>query len=216
MRGASILRSSFLATVVFLCHSPIPTCGSKANFNELFCRHEFHSDVARSVHRWIGDNKFFLDVVLLPTHSASRIPGKGHWRNSIQSGYLGGSTRAQAAVITHSYALLVTVLLIWRHTVFANTLFVYPFSLPYVEAATLKIMRLSSLAPLTLHAPTKDVVFKGYNISKDTMVFGKFYAAHHSKSIWGDPEKFWFHKLGQTVSHQYATRWAETFPRWNQ
>ena len=64
------------------------------------------------------------------------------------------------------------------------------YSLPYVEAAILEIMRLSSLAPLTVHAPTEDVVFNGYNFAKDTMVFGNFYAAHHSKSIWGDPENF--------------------------
>ena len=59
-----------------------------------------------------------------------------------------------------------------------------------MEATILEIMRHSSLAPLTLHGTTEDLVFKGYNIPKDTIVFGNLYAVHHSTSIWGDPENF--------------------------
>ena len=69
--------------------------------------------------------------------------------------------------------------------------FVCAFSLPYVEAAILEVMRLSSLAPFGVpHSPTEDVVFKGYNIPKNTIIFGNLYAAHYSKSAWGDPENF--------------------------
>ena len=60
-----------------------------------------------------------------------------------------------------------------------------------MEASILEIMRLSSLVPFGLpHSVTEDVVFKGYNIPKNTFIFGNHYAAHHSKSAWGDPENY--------------------------
>ena len=82
-------------------------------------------------------------------------------------------------------------------------------SLPYVEASILEITRLSSLVPFGLpHAVTDDVVFKGFNIPKNTLFFGNIYAAHHSKSIWGDPENYrperFLSKDGKTVLRNKA------------
>ena len=60
-----------------------------------------------------------------------------------------------------------------------------------MEASILEITRVSSIVPLGLpHATTTDVVFKGYNLPKNTLIFGNHYAAHYSKAVYGDPENF--------------------------
>lgn len=64
-------------------------------------------------------------------------------------------------------------------------------SLPYVEASILEIMRLSHIAPFgTPHATTQDLVYKGFNFPKGTMVLPNIYASLMSPDIWGDPKVF--------------------------
>ncbi|CAG7817223.1 unnamed protein product [Allacma fusca] len=64
-------------------------------------------------------------------------------------------------------------------------------SLPYVEATTLEIMRVSSIAPFgTPHATTQDVTYKGFNFPKGTSIIPNIYACLKDADLWGDPDVF--------------------------
>ncbi len=63
--------------------------------------------------------------------------------------------------------------------------------MPYTEAFTFEVLRVSSIVPLGItHRATEDVEFKGYMIPKGTMVVGNLYSTHHDSEVWGDPDTF--------------------------
>jgi cytochrome P450 len=64
-------------------------------------------------------------------------------------------------------------------------------SLPYVEATTLEIMRISHLAPMGVpHSLNQDFVYKGFSFPKNAIVIANLYACHMSPDTWGDPWRF--------------------------
>ena len=63
--------------------------------------------------------------------------------------------------------------------------------MPYTKAAVLEAHRYFSEAPLTQpHKCTRDVVFEGYDIKKDTTVFANLWYILHDEQLWGDPWNF--------------------------
>uniref|UniRef100_UPI00358FEDFD cytochrome P450 1A1-like n=1 Tax=Myxine glutinosa TaxID=7769 RepID=UPI00358FEDFD len=64
-------------------------------------------------------------------------------------------------------------------------------NLPYTEAFMLELFRHSSFVPMTIpHCTTRDVVFEGYFIPKNTCVFVNQWQANHDRNVWKDPELF--------------------------
>ena len=63
--------------------------------------------------------------------------------------------------------------------------------LPYLEAFTSEILRMTYVTPLAIpHKTTQGTLFQGYHIPKDTMVIVNLWSLHHDASIWKDPFKF--------------------------
>ena len=63
--------------------------------------------------------------------------------------------------------------------------------LHYTEAVVAETMRRSSVAPLTLpHAPTEDIILKGYMIPKGTMILPLTYSIDMDPNIWENPDEF--------------------------
>ena len=63
--------------------------------------------------------------------------------------------------------------------------------MPYTKATILEAHRYTAEAPLTLpHTCTRDVVFEGYDIKKDSVVFANLWYIHHDEKVWGDPWSF--------------------------
>ena len=64
-------------------------------------------------------------------------------------------------------------------------------SIPYLQAAVLETLRLSSLNPLSsIHVTTECVTLRGYKLSKDTCVCVNLNAIHHSLKYWDNPYEF--------------------------
>eukprot|EP00058_Branchiostoma_floridae_P016375 XP_002601863.1 hypothetical protein BRAFLDRAFT_121141 [Branchiostoma floridae] len=62
---------------------------------------------------------------------------------------------------------------------------------PYTEATILEVMRMGSIAPLSLpHATTVDTTLRGYQIPKGTWVVPNLWALHRDPDTWGDPDVF--------------------------
>ena len=85
--------------------------------------------------------------------------------------------------------------------------------MPYTKAAILEAHRYTAEAPLTLpHTCTKDVVFEGYDIKKDSTVFANLWYIHHDEKVWGDPwifrpERF-LNSSGELLSADHDLRKA--------
>lgn len=63
--------------------------------------------------------------------------------------------------------------------------------LPYVEATLSEVMRINTIAPLTIpHSTAQDIEFYGYTIPKATTLLISLWAVLHDKEHWGDPEAF--------------------------
>ena len=63
--------------------------------------------------------------------------------------------------------------------------------MPYTKAAILEAHRYTAEVPITLpHTCTRDVVFEGYDIKKDSTVFANTWYIHHDEKVWGDPWSF--------------------------
>lgn len=63
--------------------------------------------------------------------------------------------------------------------------------MPYSEATLIEVLRLSSIAPLSItHRAMETVQFHGFTIPKDTLIIPNLYGVHHDQDIWGDPENF--------------------------
>jgi len=63
--------------------------------------------------------------------------------------------------------------------------------LPLVQAAILEILRLESIAPLSIpHNTTVDTFLAGENIPKNTMVVFNIYNIHHNQNDWNNPNEF--------------------------
>ncbi|XP_047738360.1 cytochrome P450 2L1 isoform X3 [Hyalella azteca] len=64
--------------------------------------------------------------------------------------------------------------------------------LQYVDAVLLEVMRVSSLAPISLlHATTEGVTFEGYDIPKGTVVLACAEMCHRDPAYWKHPDKFY-------------------------
>ncbi|XP_066275013.1 steroid 17-alpha-hydroxylase/17,20 lyase-like isoform X2 [Branchiostoma lanceolatum] len=62
---------------------------------------------------------------------------------------------------------------------------------PYTEATIHEVMRIGSIAPLSLpHATTVDTTLRGYQIPKGTWIMPNLWALHHDPATWGDPDVF--------------------------
>ncbi|CAH1225024.1 CYP1A1 [Branchiostoma lanceolatum] len=62
---------------------------------------------------------------------------------------------------------------------------------PYTEATIHEVMRMGSIAPLSLpHATTVDTTLRGYQIPKGTWIMPNLWALHHDPATWGDPDVF--------------------------
>jgi len=64
-------------------------------------------------------------------------------------------------------------------------------SIPYLQAAVLETIRLSSVTPLSLpHVTTESVTLKGYKLPEGTSVVINMSAIHHSSKYWSKPFEF--------------------------
>uniref|UniRef100_UPI00358E0E2C cytochrome P450 1A1-like n=1 Tax=Myxine glutinosa TaxID=7769 RepID=UPI00358E0E2C len=64
-------------------------------------------------------------------------------------------------------------------------------NLPYIEAFMLEVFRHSTFLPLAVpHCTTRDVVFEGYFIPRNTCVFVNQWQANHDRNVWKEPERF--------------------------
>ncbi len=64
-------------------------------------------------------------------------------------------------------------------------------SMPYTEACILELQRMADIAPLAVpHVVTEDIVFRGYNIPKDTAVFPFLHGVHRDPKVWKEPFTF--------------------------
>nr|XP_006006360.1 PREDICTED: cytochrome P450 1A1-like [Latimeria chalumnae] len=64
-------------------------------------------------------------------------------------------------------------------------------SMPYTEAFINEVFRHTSYVPLTIpHCTTKNTIFNGYFIPKDTCVFINQYQVNHDEALWKDPHLF--------------------------
>ncbi|CAH1274747.1 CYP1A1 [Branchiostoma lanceolatum] len=62
---------------------------------------------------------------------------------------------------------------------------------PYMEAAIHEVMRMGSIAPLSIpRATTVDTTLRGYQIPKGTWIMPNLWALHHDPATWGDPDVF--------------------------
>ncbi|XP_078618186.1 steroid 17-alpha-hydroxylase/17,20 lyase-like [Branchiostoma floridae x Branchiostoma japonicum] len=62
---------------------------------------------------------------------------------------------------------------------------------PCTEASMHEVMRMGSIAPLSLpHATTVDTTLSGYQIPKGTWIMPNLWALHHDPDTWGDPDVF--------------------------
>ncbi|CAH1274737.1 CYP2U1 [Branchiostoma lanceolatum] len=62
---------------------------------------------------------------------------------------------------------------------------------PYMEAAIHEVMRMGSIAPLSIpRASTVDTTLRGYDIPKGTWIMPNLWALHHDPATWGDPDVF--------------------------
>ncbi|BFZ10074.1 hypothetical protein BsWGS_13113 [Bradybaena similaris] len=63
--------------------------------------------------------------------------------------------------------------------------------LKYVEATVMEVQRISSITPFSLHhTASRDIVFRGYLIPKDTIIMPSLDSILLSPEIWGDPHSF--------------------------
>ncbi len=64
-------------------------------------------------------------------------------------------------------------------------------SLPYIEALMAEVLRMRSLAPLSVpHKATSDTTLCGYDVPKGTTLLMNLYSMHHDPKYWKDPMKF--------------------------
>ena len=85
--------------------------------------------------------------------------------------------------------------------------------MPYTKAVILEAHRYTAEAPLTLpHTCTKDIVFEGYDIKKDSTVFANLWYIHHDEKVWGDPWSFrperFLNSSGELLSADHDLRKA--------
>ncbi|XP_021945308.1 methyl farnesoate epoxidase isoform X2 [Folsomia candida] len=63
--------------------------------------------------------------------------------------------------------------------------------LPYCEAVLCELMRISSIAPITVpHSTLQDVEIRGWTVPKDTFCLISLASVHMDKDYWRDPEVF--------------------------
>jgi len=61
----------------------------------------------------------------------------------------------------------------------------------YTEALIAETFRMSSINQFGgFHRATEDAEFKGYKISKNTILIPNQWAVHNDTKLWGDPENF--------------------------
>ncbi|XP_074643680.1 cytochrome P450 2B4-like [Tubulanus polymorphus] len=76
--------------------------------------------------------------------------------------------------------------------------------MPYMQATIHELLRHCNIAPLGApHAANEDVIFHGFYIPKDTMVFFNFYGIHMDEKLWPDAHAFkperWLNEQGNFV-----------------
>eukprot|EP00112_Aurelia_sp_Birch-Aquarium-sp1_P009022 Seg2011.4 transcript_id=Seg2011.4/GoldUCD/mRNA.D3Y31 product="Steroid 17-alpha-hydroxylase/17 20 lyase" protein_id=Seg2011.4/GoldUCD/D3Y31 len=63
--------------------------------------------------------------------------------------------------------------------------------LPYIEATMSEVLRMGSLAPLSVpHKATVDTELCGYHIPKGTILMMNAYSMHHDPAYWNEPDQF--------------------------
>lgn len=78
-------------------------------------------------------------------------------------------------------------------------------ALPYIEAVMAEVLRMSSLAPLSVpHKATADTELRGYNIPKGTILMMNIYAMHHDTNYWNDPDQFMPERFIHPEGHYYV------------
>jgi cytochrome P450 len=63
--------------------------------------------------------------------------------------------------------------------------------LPYLEATVMETQRLANLVPLGIqHSVSRDVVFHGYLIPQNAIIFSLMSSVLHDEKIWPSPNEF--------------------------
>ena len=76
---------------------------------------------------------------------------------------------------------------------------------PYIEAFMAEVLRMSSLAPLSVpHKATSDTELRGYHIPKGTVLMMNIYAMHHDPNYWEEPNKFMPERFIHPEGHYYV------------
>ena len=69
--------------------------------------------------------------------------------------------------------------------------FLDKFSLPYVEATAMEVLRKSNIVPFGVqHTVSENVVFHGYFIPKNAIILPLMESILSDQQIWTDPEAF--------------------------
>lgn len=77
--------------------------------------------------------------------------------------------------------------------------------LPYIEALMAEVLRMSSLAPLSVpHKATTDTELRGYHIPKGTVLMMNIYAMHHDTNYWDEPYKFMPERFIHPEGHYFV------------
>ena len=77
--------------------------------------------------------------------------------------------------------------------------------LPYIEALVAEVLRMSSIAPLSVpHKATADTELGDYHIPKGTVLMMNIYAIHHDPNYWEEPNKFIPERFIHPEGHYYV------------
>lgn len=86
------------------------------------------------------------------------------------------------------------------------------FRLPKTEAFISEVMRINTIAPITLpHCTNTDVLFQGYFIPKRTPILVSVWSVLQDKEHWKDPQTFRPNRFLDDKGHYKKDDWLLTF-----